>query len=301
MPTALELALARLPQWRTNPPEVTPLSGGLTNHNYRVRAGDEDCVLRMGGNNTEALGIDRRHEHAATLAAAAVGLAPEVVAFLEPEGWLVTRFIVGRSVAKDEMREPARIEQAAAVLRRVHGLPAILGTFSPFVVVRDYTQRAHANGVRTFPADFAELLGHMAEVEAALARTPFRPAPCHNDLLNENFLLEDSTGALRLIDWEYAGMGDPFFDLANFASHHGYADEHDALLLRAYQGDAGPQAMARLKLMKVMSDFREAMWGVLQQGLSQLAFDYRGYADQYFTRLRAGFNDPRQAHWMDHA
>jgi len=301
MPTPLELALARIPRWQSAGLTVTALSGGLTNQNYRIQTGDEDCVLRLGGNNIELLGIDRQHEHAATLAAAAVGLAPPVVAFLEPEGWLVTRFITGRPLPPDEMRQPARIAQVAAALRLVHTLPAIPGTFSPFQVVRDYARKAHSYGVQTFPPDFADLLAHMAAVEAALARTPITPTPCHNDLLNENFLLEDGTGALRLIDWEYAGMGDPFFDLANFAAHHAFTDAHDERLLAAYQGEAGPRPLARLRLLKLMSDFREAMWGVLQQGLSQLAFDYRGYAEQYFTRLRTGFGDPRRAHWMQHA
>ena len=301
MSDQLELALSRLALWRTTPPVVTPLSGGLTNHNYRVQAGDEVYVLRLGGNKTDLLGIDRHTEQAATRAAAAVGLAPEVIAFLEPEGWLVTRFIGGRLIPPEEMRQPARIAQAAAALRRVHTMAAIPGTFSPFQVVRSYTRLAQEHGVENFPPDFADLMTTMAAVEAALARHPFTPAPCHNDLLSENFLLEEATDTLRLIDWEYAGMGDPFFDLGNFAAQHRFTDAHDDGLLAAYLGAADPRAMARLKLLKCMSDFREAIWGVLQQGVSQLDFDFRGYADTYFARLRAGFGDPRLVDWMDHA
>lgn len=301
MPTQLEEALTRLPLWRETPPQVTPLAGGLTNHNYRVQAGEEVYVLRLGGHKTDLLHIDRHVEHAATLAAAAVGLAPEVIAFLEPEGWLVTRFIAGRPVPPEAMRAPERVAQIGAALRQMHALPPIGGRFSPFQVVRSYTRRAQEQGVSRFPPDFADLMTQMAEAEAALARTPFTPALCHNDLVNENILLEAGTGRLRIIDWEYAGMGDPLFDLANFAAHHFFSDADDAQLLAAYQGETGPRPVARLKLLKCMSHFREAIWGVLQQGVSQLAFDYRGYADTYFDRLRAGFSDPRLAHWMEHA
>jgi len=301
VPTQLAAALTRLPVWRATPPTVTPLSGGLTNHNFRVQAGDEVYVLRLGGHKTDLLHIDRQLERAATEAAATVGLAPEVIAFLEPEGWLVTRFVDGRPVPPEAMRTPERLAQVAAALRRMHALPPIAGSFSPFQVVRSYTRRAQEQGVSRFPADFADLMTQMAAVEAALARTPLTPVLCHNDLVNENILLEAATGALRIIDWEYAAMGDPLFDLANFAAHHGCDDAHDELLLTAYLGHAQPGPLARYKLLKAMSHFREAMWGTLQQGVSQLDFDYRGYTDNYFARLRAAFGDPRLAHWMDHA
>ena len=87
------------------------------------------------------------------------------------------------------------------------------------------------------------------------------------------------------MDWEYAGMGDVFFDLANFAVNNGLSKDETAALLRAYFGDVRPEHERALALMRFMSDFREAMWGVVQQGLSDLDFDYRGYADEHFDRL----------------
>jgi thiamine kinase-like enzyme len=126
-------------------------------------------------------------------------------------------------------------------------------------------------------------------------------APCHNDLLNENFI---DDGTIRIIDYEYAAMGDPFFDLGNFAVHHRFHDEQDARLLEAYFVEAGgalqppSDAMARLKLMKMASDLREAMWSVVQVKLSTLDFDYQAYADRHFARFQAMWDDPRLPGWM---
>jgi thiamine kinase-like enzyme len=299
MPTSIDDTLQRIPQWhgRTDL-KVSPLSGGITNHNYRVDVGGKSFVLRVGGANTELLGIDRRHERAANLAAAAAGLAPEILYFIEPEGHLLTRFIAGRPITPDEMRQPDTIREAAKILQRVHALPPIPGAFSPFRVVDEYRQLADARGVKHWPDDYAWLLERRRAVETAFARDPAFPVPCHDDLVNGNFLREAETGRVVVLDWEYAGMGDSYFDLANLAAQHRFGDEQDQLLLAAYFGEVTPRRLARFKLMKCMSDFREAMWGMLQSGISALDFDFRGYAATYFERLRAGFHDPRVDEWL---
>ncbi len=295
MTLSLAEAIARVPHWAglTNL-QTTLLADGITNQNYRIEVGGEGFVLRIAGANTELLGINRRHEYAAHQAAAALGIAPEILYFIEPEGYLVSRFIAGRPIPPEAMARPENIRRAAATLRRVHAMPAIPGTFSPFRVVEDYTQTAQRYGV-AFPDHFDWLLARMRDIEAAFWQDPFTPCPCHNDLLNANFL---DDGQMRILDWEYAGMGDCFFDLANFSVNHGFGDEPDRLLLQTYFGEATPARLARLKLMKIMSDFREAMWGMVQIGISQLDFDFREYADKHFKRMTENFNDPRYKQWL---
>lgn len=106
--------------------------------------------------------------------------------------------------------------------------------------------------------------------------------PCHNDLLNANFL---DDGEIRIVDWEYAGMGDRFFDLANLSVNHEFGGGADQALLEAYFGEATQEALGQLRQMKFMSDFREAMWGVLQSGISTLDFDFTAYAEKHFARM----------------
>ena len=112
------------------------------------------------------------------------------------------------------------------------------------------------------------------------------PVPCHNDLLAANFLR--GADGIRIVDWEYAGMGDRYFDLGNFAVNNELGGEQEAELLGAYFAEpATPRRLAALRLMRFMSDFREAMWGMLQGTLSDLDFDFRGYAGEHFERMRA--------------
>jgi thiamine kinase-like enzyme len=292
---SLEDALARVPQWRNKKISTTELSGGITNKNYRIEVDGDSFVLRLGGTNTEHLGIDRQVERDATAAAASLGIAPEVIYFIEPEGYLVTRFIRGRPLPALEITQPQNLKRVADALKQIHALFPIPKTFSPFRVVEDYAQTAKAHGVNIFPSNFDYLLSKMREVETAFSQEPFTPQLCHNDLLNENFL---DDGHLRIIDWEYAGMGDVFFDLANFAVNHQLNDEQNNLLLALYFGEATAKQLARLKLMKIISDFREAMWGMVQQGISTLDFDFRGYADKHFVRMTGSFEDVKYAEWL---
>ena len=130
---------------------------------------------------------------------------------------------------------------------------------------------------------------HAVSERIRAARGPQRAVPCHNDLLNANFL-DDSS--IRIVDWEYAGMGDRFFDLANFSVNHEFEVEDDRRLLETYFGEARDDDLASLRMMRFMSDFREAMWGVLQSGISELDFDFTGYARKHFARMEATASDP---------
>ncbi len=296
MDPRLSQVLSRLPQWaQAKDLKITPLGGGITNYNYRLDVGGQAFVVRIGGANTDLLGIDRENEYAANVAAAEIGIAPEVVAFLRPEGYLVTRFLTGAiPIPPEEMQRPENIRRVADMLKRIHAMRPVPGTFSPFRVVEDYAITARRYGV-SFPSNFDWLLERKEQIEEAFRADPFIPKPCHNDLLNGNFL---DDGAIRILDWEYAGMGDITFDLANFAINHEFCDEHDRLLLETYFGQVTPARLARLKLMKLMSDFREAMWGLLQIGISQLDFDFREYAEKHFARMTDGMNHPSWKTWL---
>ena len=287
-------AMQKVPELAGRQLTLTALSGGITNRNFRVDAADttDRWVIRLAGNDTHLLGISREVEHAATVAAAGVGVGPEVTAFIRPEGYLVTRFIVGSPVTDEAVRQPETLRRIADSLRRIHDGPAIPGLFVPLRICEAYRALAMARGVGVpIPAsyDVAARIGR--RIERALLASPLELRPCHNDLLNANFI-DDGT-RIRIIDWEYAGMGDPFFDLGNFSINHELTLEQDEILLDAYDGSIRPSRLARLTLMRVVSDFREAMWGVLQQGVSSLDVDFVAYAASRFDRLLANASEPR--------
>jgi thiamine kinase-like enzyme len=263
--------------WPGREVELEPLGGGITNRNFKVVVGGERYVLRIGGKDTELLGIDRAAEHTASRVAAGLGLAPEVVAFVEPEGYLVTRYVDGRVGEVD-------VGRVGAVLRRLHDGPALPSRFDSFRVVEIYRATATERGV-AIPAAYGQASEVARRIEKS--RAGAKPRPCHNDLLNANFIADGER--LWIVDWEYAGMGDPFFDLGNFAVNHELDEAAERDLLAAY----GAEDHDALVLMRFMSDFREAMWGVVQQGISELDFDFHAYADEHFERLERTAAGPR--------
>ena len=273
--------------WPGQKLDLEPLGGGITNRNFKVTVGGETFVLRIGGKDTELLGINRQAEHAATLAAAELGIAPEVVAFLEPEGYLVTRFVEGTVLPPEEVRRPETLRRVAGTLRRVHEGAPFPTRFNSFRVVEAYLAIAGQRGVAE-PSGYRRAKATADAIESARGAQPEHP--CHNDLLNANFIAAD--GDVRIVDWEYAGMGDRFFDLANFSINHELSDAENEQLLVAYFDELDEAQLAALRLMRFMSDFREAMWGVVQQGLSELDVDFVGYADEHFARLEATAGDP---------
>ena len=286
--------------WPGRPALVYELGGGITNRNYKVEVDGSAYVLRMGGARTELLGIDRAVEYAAGRRAYEVGVGPEVVEFVPEEGWLVARFIDGRPVPVGDMRRSDTLGRVAGALRGFHSAAPIPGRFDAHLVVEDYRAKAEAYGA-VLPDEYENAHEISERIRLARGIQPF--VPCHNDLLNANFLDEGAPpsasptpphawGGLRIVDWEYAGMGDVFFDLANFSVNHEFDLDDDRRWLRTYFGADRDRDLAALRLMRFMSDFREAMWGVLQSGISNLDFDFARYARKHFARLEQTAADP---------
>jgi thiamine kinase-like enzyme len=273
--------IQQVPGLRDRSITVMPLGGGLTNHNYRLDTDAESFVLRVPGRDTALLGIDRACEAACSRAAAALGIGPEVIAFLPGHGALVRRFAPGRTLAGADLQQPATLRRVAEVLHRYHDGPPGAGQFSPFDTVRRYHALAVERQV-VFPDSLGRALELMAGLEAKL-QTDDLPCPCHNDLLPANFI--DDGATISIIDWEYGGMGDGFFDLGNLAVNAEFGDQHERLLLELYFGETRQADLRRLRLMRLASDLREAMWGFLQSALSTLDTDYVAYGRKHLDRF----------------
>jgi thiamine kinase-like enzyme len=281
--------------WPGRHPASTPLGGGITNHNFLIELDDERFVLRIGGKDTEALGIDRVAEVAAARMAAAVGVGPEVVAVVEPEHYLVTRFIEGDPIPPERMRTPELLKALAPQLRAIHSAPSIPSRFDAHRVVEAYAATAAEHGV-AIPENFDWAHDLSARIERARGPQPL--VPCHDDLLNANFIW--SADKVWIVDWEYAGMGDRFFDLGNLSIKHDFAIEEDEGLLAACLDHAPSKAdLAAVRLMRFMGAFFEAMWGVVQQGISELDVDFVAYANDNFARLKELAADPAIPGWLN--
>jgi thiamine kinase-like enzyme len=280
---------------------VALLEGGITNRNFRVNFGGTDYVVRLLGKDTDLLGINREAERLATRKAAELELGPKVATMLDQPPCLVTSFVESRRVSAEELRETARIEEVARGLRAFHDSGLDLPTdFYVSEIVSRYAEVAQSRG-GTLPEGFEHARACARKVVKAVRKNPdHQPTPCHNDLLATNFLHDGER--IVIVDWEYAGMGDPFFDLGNFAVNNELGDAGDERLLTTYFGEEPtPRRRAALKLFRFMSDFREAMWGVVQKNVSELDFDFGAYADKHMGRLAEATADDRFRGWLKEA
>jgi thiamine kinase-like enzyme len=280
--TAAEQRAANLSIWKG---AVTPerLGGGITNLNFVVADAGERYVVRVG-DDIPVHHVLRFNEAAASRAAYAAGISPEIV-HTEP-GVLVLRFVEGATLTADDIRDPARLGRIVPLVRRVHRemplhLRGPLLAFWVFHVIRDYAHTLREGGSRHAP-----LLPELLETAARLERDvgPVDVVFGHNDLLPANFI--DDGERVWLIDWDYAGFNSPLFDLANLASNAGMDPEAERVLLTAYYGHASDAATRRsYGAMKCASLLREAMWSMVSEIHSTLAFDYAAYTEDYMQRL----------------
>ncbi len=299
MPITVYEAIRQIPHWaEASSLAVALLPGGITNFNYRVDVAGESFVVRITAQNAPLLGIDRYREYRCTMAASQTGVGPEVVYFLPDVEVLVTRFIVGRCPSAAEMAKPEMIQRVVESMHRYHDGPAFDGTFSPFHALEQYLRVARQYGA-PLPRDVDTMYRRLTEIGTALRRGRAVIGPCHNDLWEPN-LIDDGT-LIRIVDWEYAGMGDLHFDLANFAIHHELSDPQDEGLLRSHFGKVTDSGFARLKLLKIVAEFREAMWCMVGMNVSSIEFDFLGYAATHFDRYRQALDDTRVPEWLAEA
>ncbi len=254
--------------------ELVPLAGGITNRNFTFQVAGHTYVVRIPGERTELLGIDRANEVEAATRAAALGIGPPVAGMLEGVGTLVTELVPGEHCTGHEFEQ--RLPDTVRLLRQFHQSGDLRGAFPIHRVVQWHAHDAQANGVQ-LPVSYPLLEAVSGRIEAAFANSPESAVACHNDLLPANLLF--TAKRTWLLDYEYAGMNDRYFDLANLSVNAGLSPEADEALLLLYFGNVTTRGQARLALMKIMSEFREGMWAVVQQAISTLDTDFVSYAN----------------------
>ena len=279
---ALVDRLSRLPIWR-RPVILTPLTGGLTNLSWVADDGTEKFVVRRG-DDIPAHHVFRDRERAASAAAHAAGLSPEVV-HVEP-GIMVMRFVEGRTFVEADLR--ANIDRLVPLLRTCHRevgahLAGPPNFFWVFHVIRDYARTIEASG-GPFAAEIPSYLEAARALEAAQAPMPVVFG--HHDLLPGNVM--DDGKRLWLIDWEYGGFGTAMFDLANLSANGNFDKAEDARLLDAYfEGEVTAEVRGSFRAMKAASALREAMWAMVSDLCLKIpGADYQAHAREYLRRFR---------------
>jgi thiamine kinase-like enzyme len=274
-------AVARVSLWRGQDVHVSPLSGGLTNENYLVEAGGARYVMRVPGQSTELLSIDRANEVQNTRAAATTGIGPKVLEVIPDLDVMVLEFIEGPTMSAKRLQSTVMAKRMAASFRRLHASPRFLQDFNMFRLIEYYLTIVETHDV-VIPPDYRYRLPAVAEIERAVTPGSLPTVPCHNDLLCENFI-DDGT-ALRIVDYELSGNNDPCFDLGNTAQEAEFDDGLRAALCEAYFGRPDLQQLARMNLFALMSDVGWTLWGAIQARISTIDYDFKAYYSARWDR-----------------
>ena len=296
--TAVDEAVGRVSLWKGRSPKVSQLSGGLTNENYLVEVGDRKYVMRIPGQSTELLSIDRANEVYNTKAAATTGIGPRVLEHVPGLDVLVLEFIEGSTMSARALQSAEMPARMASSFRRLHAAPRFVQDFNMFRLIETYLGIVDEHQV-TIPNGYRDWLPTIAQIERAAAAGVLPSVPCHNDLLCENFI--DDGAALRIVDYELSGNNDPCFDLGNTAQEAEFDQDLRAALCSAYFGRDDARQLARMNLFALMSDVGWTLWGAIQARISAVGFDFRAYYTGRWERALEVLRSERFPRWLEEA
>jgi thiamine kinase-like enzyme len=296
--TRVDDAVARVSLWKGQDVKISQLSGGLTNENYLVESAGRRYVMRIPGQSTDLLSIDRANEVYNTKAAASTGIGPQVLEHVAGLDVLVLEFIPGATMSAHTLQSTAMAARMASSFRRLHASPQFLKDFDMFRLIEYYLGMVEQHEV-AIPDGYRDWLPVVARIESAVTAGALPRVPCHNDLLCENFI--DDGQALRIVDYELSGNNDPCFDLGNTAQEAELDSDLRAALCAGYFGREDARQLARMNLFALMSDVGWTLWGAIQARISAVEFDFKGYYTGRWERALEVMRSPRLAIWLEEA
>ncbi len=277
---------------------VEELSGGLTNQNLKVRAGGRTFVVRISAPSAGLLSIDRDHEYQNSMAAAEAGVGAPVVEYRPDLGVLVVEHLDARTFTEDDLRHGGHLARVADACRRLHQGPRFANDFDMFALQPYYLSIVESHGF-ALPEGYRDFLPEVGRIRAALSMRPEPTVPCNNDLLAGNIL--DDGDQIWLIDYEYAGNGDPCFELGNIWSESGLSLDQLEELVHTYYARPVPEKVARARLQGLMSKYGWTLWASIQAGAAAIDFDFWSWGMEKYERAVAEFTAPGFSALLDRA
>jgi thiamine kinase-like enzyme len=294
----LDQVLDEVPQLADPSRTVSLLAGGLTNSNYRVDTPAGSYHVRRWSDETGLLAIDRDNEYQNSVRAAQVGVGAGVLAYLPVHNTMVMEWIEGRTLSAAELRRGKLLGEVAAACRRLHGAARFRDDFDMFQIQPRYLGIVRDRGFR-LPDGYERFEPHVEAIREAFAVRDEGTVPCNNDLLAENFMA--TAGGLRLIDYEYSGNNDACFELGNIWSESNLTLEQLEQLVGAYYGRPARHKVARARLWGLMSKYGWTLWASIQDGVSQIEFDFWSWGLEKYDRAVEEFESPEFERLLEEA
>lgn len=284
----LQAVLDAVPELR-NAESVAPLPGGLTNTNYKVVADGRAYVVRISNKDSGLLAIDRQNEIHNTIAAAEAGVGAPFIAALPELDAVVLGFLEGRSLSPDDLRRGDLLPLVAQACRRLHGARRFSADFDMFEIQQRYLGVVQERGFR-LPNRYLAFEPQVRAIEEAMRVRAEPSVPCNNDLLAENFI--DVGGELKLIDYEYSGNNDACFELGNIWSESSLVPAQLDELVTHYYGAPLRSKIARARLWGLVAKYGWMLWASIQDGVSELDFDFWSWGMEKYERAVVEFDGP---------
>jgi len=294
--SVIEEAVAKIEDWKGKNVSIEPLSGGLTNSNYKVTVDGTPFFVRVPGKSTELLAVDRKNEHFNSKAAAEAGIGPKVLYHVPEYDVMVLEFIDGRTMSKDTLCAPGMPTRMALAIKQLHAGPRFLTDFNMFRLTEYYLKLCDERDI-PIPDGYLERLPTIDQIEKAMSVNPLATVPCNNDLLGENYI--DDGKSLRLIDYEYSGNNDPCFELGNTCQEMEFNEEQIREVCAAYFGEASDSMIARMKLNMIMSDVGWGLWAAIQEKISTIEYDFWGWAIERWGRAVEKMDSAEFPKWLE--
>jgi thiamine kinase-like enzyme len=290
--------LDKIPVLAGRPRQLEELSGGLTNRNVKITTPDAVYVARCTDTSCNLLGIDRDQEHFNSKAAEQAGVGAPVIDYRPDLGVLLLGYLDGKTLCNEDFQRPGIVDKAAAACRTLHSGPRFRGRFDMFERQPTYLRTARDNGFK-IPPDYLDHAATFADIERVLTATDQTTVPCNNDLLAGNFI-EDGE-RMWVIDYEYSGNNDPCFELGNVWSESNLSLTQLEELVAAYYGRALRHKVARARLWGLMSKYGWTLWASIQDGVSDIDFDFWTWGMEKYDRAVAEFDSPDFERLLDEA
>ena len=206
----MDEVVSNISEWQGKNISISSLSGGLTNSNFKVEVDGTSYFVRVPGESTELLAVNRDNEYHNSKAAFVAGVGPKVLYHLPEYNIMVLEFLHGKTMSKDSLKEPGQPARMAEAIKKLHEGPRFLLDFNMFRLAEYYLSLCHDRDIK-IPDGYLDRVSAIKNIEKAMLINPLNTVPCNNDLLAENYI--DDGKQLWLIDYEYSGNNDPTFEL----------------------------------------------------------------------------------------
>jgi len=294
--SVIEEAVAKIEDWKGKQVSIEPVSGGLTNTNYKVMVDGKPFFVRVPGESTDLLAVDRKNEHFNSKAAAQAGVGPKVLYYLPEFQVMVLEFIEGKTMSKDALQAPGMPTRMAQAIKQLHASPRFLTDFNMFRLTEYYLKICDERSI-PIPDGYLERMPIVEQIEKAMSVNPLPTVPCNNDLLAENYI--DDGKSLRLIDYEYSGNNDPCFELGNTCQEMEFDEARIQEVCAAYFGSVSAGKIARMKMNMIMSDVGWGLWAAIQANISKIEYDFWGWAIERWGRAVGKMDSVEFPVWLE--